>query len=294
MSATATKESRSSAADFRTELLDRLGLGPDANDQEIESAHRALTGFLEGAPASLSEWATDEGARADEAFALLTGPAESLRSAARERYAASVRARIASAPVVAAPAHSSRLPWYLLAAVAIVAIVVGVWWAGRPSVPDMTSAQSSPTSSAAPTLDAAKLAGLMQKIQADPKDVASLQQVSDLYFQVGDYKNAATFSQKVLDVDATNQAALLSLGAAQFNQGDPASAEKTWTNAASLYPQNQEVHYDLGFLYMTQKQTDKMKAEWDKVLAIDPNTDLAKTVSTHVGSVNSSSPSPSK
>ena len=48
------------------------------------------------------------------------------------------------------------------------------------------------------------------------------------------------------------------------------------------------MHYDLGFLYMTTKQTDKMKAEWDLVVKLAPDSNYAKTVQSHVGSVTAS------
>ena len=44
------------------------------------------------------------------------------------------------------------------------------------------------------------------------------------------------------------------------------------------------MHYDLGFLYMSQTPPDlvNQKIEWAKVVAIDPTSDLAKSVSTHI------------
>ncbi len=132
----------------------------------------------------------------------------------------------------------------------------------------------------------------MQKISANPKDVASLQGLGDQYYQAGDYKTAADWENKVLAIEPKNQTALLALGATQFNLGNAGEAEKVWLKAAKLYPDNAEVHYDLGFLYMSKSPSDtaKMRAEWQKVIDIDPNSDLAKTVSTHL---NQSTPSPS-
>ena len=44
------------------------------------------------------------------------------------------------------------------------------------------------------------------------------------------------------------------------------------------------MHYDLGYVYLSQKPADmaKMTAEWNKVVAIDPNSDMAKTVASHL------------
>jgi hypothetical protein len=56
-----------------------------------------------------------------------------------------------------------------------------------------------------------------------------------------------------------------------------------------------EVHYDLGFLYMSQTppNTVKQKAEWAKVVAIDPKSDLAKTVAQHAGTAPGATATPS-
>ncbi|MEP7191348.1 MAG: hypothetical protein ABI903_00615 [Actinomycetota bacterium] len=144
-------------------------------------------------------------------------------------------------------------------------------------------------------VDPTKVASLMQKVVANPKDKASLQALGDVYFAAGDYKNATVWDQKVLTVDPKNRLALLGVGAAQFNLGNSAYAERQWLFAAGLYPEDAEVHYDLGFLYMSATPPDsaKMMVEWKKVVAIDPNSNLAKTVATHLSSSTApSTPSP--
>ena len=149
-----------------------------------------------------------------------------------------------------------------------------------------TGTETTSSAGAAIPVDQAKLAALMQKISANPKDVASLQALGNLYFAAADYKNAIVWEQKILGVDPKNQVALLALGAGQFNLGNAVEAKKQWLIAAGLYPKKAEVHYDLGFLYFSQTPPDKanMTAEWKKVVAIDPNSALAKTVANHLKS----------
>ena len=133
----------------------------------------------------------------------------------------------------------------------------------------------------------------MAKISANPKDIASLQSLGDIYFAAADYKTAIGWEEKILAVDPKNQVALLAAGAAQFNQGDKAAAKKHWLKAAALYPNVAEVHYDLGFLYLSQTPPDlaKATAEWERVIAIDPTSEVAKTVATHLKSLKSPAPS---
>jgi Flp pilus assembly protein TadD len=137
-----------------------------------------------------------------------------------------------------------------------------------------------------------KVAALMGKISANPKDIASLQSLADVYFAAADYTNASTWEQKILAFDPKNQEALVALGASQFNSGNAAEAKKAWLVAAGLYPKTAEVHYDLGFLYSRQTPPDtvNMTAEWNKVIAIDPTSEFAKSVAPRL---SSATPTPS-
>ena len=286
---------RADATEVRHELLGRLGLRDNASDQDVESAHNGLVEFLELAPREVKSWAAARTTDVDEAFALLSGPEQDLIPPAAQ-FAATTQDGLnkTSRPPAAAPAarkpRRNQVVWAIVPLL-VVAVVLGVYYMGKAS--DVPGISGTPTNQAsapaaggpAPVaVDKVKVADLMKKISANPKDIASLQGLGDAYFAAADYKNAAAWEQKVLDVDPKNQVALLALGAAQFNQGDAAGAEKNWLVAAALYPNSAEVHYDLGFLYLSQTPPDmaKMTAEWNKVIAIDPNSSIAKTVATHL------------
>ena len=295
---------RADAAEFRQELLARLGLDADASDQDVEGAYNALSEFLELAPhGGVRSWAAARTVDLDEAFALLSGPEEDLKAAAPVSAAAqgSQAQTFQSSEAHATPgAPASGMPRrtrLLFLVVPLVAIAVGlgvfVYKLGSSDLPGMTATPTNgqtaqPAGAAgdpAPVpLDKAKVAALTAKVTSNPKDVTSLQGLGDAYFAASDYKNAAVWEGKVLAVDPKNRVALLALGAASFNQGNAAEAKKHWLVAANLYPNDAEVHYDLGFLYLSQTPPDKVKMteEWNKVIAIDPNAAIAKTVATHL------------
>jgi hypothetical protein len=304
---------REDATEFRQELLGRLGLKESASDQEVEAAHNGLVDFLELAPHEVKSWATAKTTDVDEAFALLSGPEQDLIPPVVPVVAATPDGPVSldkdmvsetpappappafsarsAAPLPAAslrrwPPTRTQLLWAILPLL-VVAIVFGVYWSGKDSVPGIsgTPTSNATTASGAPTaapLDQAKVGALMLKITANPKDLASLAGLGDLYFASSDYKNAVVFEQKILDVDPKNEKALIAVGAAQFNLGNKAAAKQQWLIAAGLYPKNVEVHYDLGFYYMSEKPADtaNMKLEWGKVVAIAPNSALAKSVQT--------------
>jgi tetratricopeptide (TPR) repeat protein len=300
---------RADAAQFKHELLGRLGLRDDANKQDVEAAHNVLAEFLELAPRKVNSWAEARTADMDEAFALLSGPEQRLISASQR--AARTRGRLDETPerhtaapvsLTAPTAPPTRKPrWkqivWAIVPLLLIAVVLGVYYMDKASeVPGIsgtpTGQETTAAAGAATKVDQAKLAALMQKISTNPKDVASLQAIGNLYFAATDYKNAIVWEQKILGFDPKNQVALLALGAGQFNLGNAVEAKKQWLIAAGLYPNVAEVHYDLGFLYFSQTPPDtaNMTAEWSKVVAIDPNSALAKTVANHL---KSSTPSAS-
>ncbi len=279
-------------ATVRTDLLARLGLDGGADDQAVEAAHARITEFLSAAPDDLDRWASRRQQEADRIHTLLTGPATALASAVAATNAKAAQARPgqrrAGSPTAATAttqaAGRNRKPFLWAGALIVaIAVVFGVWYSGRPAVPDLTKADTS-SSAATSSLDPAKVAAFMKKITANPKDTVSLLGLADLYYNAGDFANAKTFLNKVIAYDPKNERALLGLGAASYNSGDAKTAEAAWTKVAAQDPKNPEVHYDLGFLYMTTKRTALMKAEWAQVVALAPNSDMAKNVQSQVGS----------
>jgi cytochrome c-type biogenesis protein CcmH/NrfG len=195
---------------------------------------------------------------------------------------------------------SRSRPVLAVAALAVVAAVVGgVYKAGGTSVPGIsgtaTNTASADSSTGTKPVDQAQVAALMTKISTNPKDVTSLAALGDLYFAAGDYATAAGWQQKVLQVEPRNVTALLALGASTFNQGDSTTAERQWLQAVALDPRQAEAHYDLGFLYLSENPPNmaKVRQEWNKVVEIDPNSEIAKTVATHLSSLQTASPSAS-
>jgi cytochrome c-type biogenesis protein CcmH/NrfG len=304
---------RGDAAEVKTALLGRLGLRADASDQDIEATHSGVVEFLELAPREVNSWAAIQTAEVDQAFALLSGPEQDLLSGAAgvvlsKEDLSETPVAAAAAPPVHTPPVVPATPWAPASLAAnkplrnkivgggaillIIAVVFAVFQSGKssdvPGISGTTTGQqtAAPAQPTAVPVDKAKVAALTTKVTANPKDKVSLQALGDLYFASADYKNASVWEQKVLSVDPKNQVALLALGAAQFNLGKAPEAKKTWLIAAGLYPKSAEVHYDLGFLYMSQTPPDKanMQAEWKKVVDIDPNSNLAKTVATHIKS----------
>lgn len=274
-------------ADLRAELLARLGLPADATPSDVAAAHRAAVALLDHVPADQRAWAESQLADVEAITSLLDDLAPAEQPPAHP-----------SAPEPA-PARAVRRPSWVVWAVAAVVLAAGAAFGihvmNAAAVPGISGTPDTSTVGSAPALDQAKVAALMQKITANPRDTASLNQLAALYFQAGDYKNSAVFSQKVVAVNPKDDSAWVALGAAQFNQVDQAGAKTSWLKAIAVNPKNAEAHYDLGFLYLSGDKPDvaKAKAEWQTVIDIDPKSQLATTVQTHLSSLASASASPS-
>jgi tetratricopeptide (TPR) repeat protein len=289
-----TPPTRPSSSSIEATLLARLGLPANASSQDVEAAHDALVEFLEGAPGDLRDWAGQQIGLIDEAFARVSDSTMD-RSALTGNEVADVNVELVGRP---SGATGNRLMRRVaIGAAAIVGVVViaiaGFNLNGGTGVPPM-SGTPAPEAGASAGVDQAQVADLMQKIQADPRDVGSLQSLADVYYQAGDYTTAGTFLDKALAVDPKNLIARLALGAVQFNLGNADEAEKQWRAVLAVDAKNVEAHYDLGFLYLSESPPDmaKVKVEWNAVIEIDPSSDVAKTVATHLASLEGS-PAPS-
>jgi len=189
---------------------------------------------------------------------------------------------------------SLPVPRALVAAIALVGAVavavVGYNLGGGSSVPGLSGTPE--PGATGPVIDQAQVAALMTRLATDAEDVEALQSLANLYFGAGDYATAGLWLDKLLAVDPDNVSALLGNGAVAYNVGDLAAAESAWTRAAELDPNNVEVHYDLGFLYLAQEPPDYdlVRAEWQKVIELEPDGTFAQTVAGHLDSL---APSPS-
>ena len=207
---------------------------------------------------------------------------------------APARAAAMAPALQVAPAPAESTIWKKLflgglTAVLAVVLIVGVNFVvnGSPAKADPNASQVAQAPASAPVVDEAKVAGLMAKIQANPEDVESLLALGNEFYNGGQFDVAATWFDKVTAIDPKNVQALLARGAVSFNLNDLANAESTWKKVVVIDPKNTEVHYDLGFLYLNQPTPNwtGVQAEWNKVIELDPGSDLAKTVQSHLDSL---------
>lgn len=171
-------------------------------------------------------------------------------------------------------------------AIAVIA-VVGIYKLGEPSVPGLTG---SPAPGATSAMNEARVAQLMEQINTNPRDVAALRELADLYYAAGDNRTSRTWLLKVLEIEPNNVEALLGAGATAYNLDDFTAAEEAWRKVLTIDPRNIDAHYDLGLMYfsMDPPNLDAMRAAWNKVIELAPDSQLASIVRTHMPQPSSS------
>lgn len=166
-------------------------------------------------------------------------------------------------------------------AIALVA-VVAVYKLGEPAVPGLTG---SPVPGAtAAGLDTARVATLMETLATNPRDLPTLRELANLYYDAGDFATSRTWLEKILAIDARDVEALLGAGANAYNLNDLADAEAKWRAVLAVDPKNVDAHYDLGLMYFSKDPPDlvRMREEWNQVVALAPDSQLASIVKTHM------------
>jgi cytochrome c-type biogenesis protein CcmH/NrfG len=257
----ARSRGRASVSRAGKKLYARLGLTPEASDQEVEKAHAELVGFLEGAPDGARRWARNEIAAVNGAYAKLSEPAGD------------------------GPTRLRRVGVAVATLAIAVGVVIGVYNAGGGQDDSGSSAADTAEPAGLSPSDQQRVAQLMQKLDANPQDAATLVTLGNIYFKGGDYNNAGSWMEQALAVEPKNVKARLALGASQFNLGDVNEARQQWEQVIDLDPENVEGYYDLGFLYLSKNppEMDKAKRMWRKVVEMaPPNSSVAKTVTTHL------------
>jgi len=131
----------------------------------------------------------------------------------------------------------------------------------------------------------------MQKLAANPYDTVTLLALANEYYAGQQFTDAGNWLDKVLALEPNNVEALLARGAVSFNLNDLPAAETTWKKVVVIDPKNVEAHYDLGFLYLNSATPDwaGVQREWNTVIALDPTSQLAQTVKSHLDSLAAAS-----
>ncbi len=268
---------------------------PAAEDAEPEALDDTDTDDMDALYASVTPGAHRDmvsGGKAPKAAAAVAAPPDRPKAPAKAAPRGATGRQAVPAAAVTPPAGDG--PWKFVAVGATVLLGLVVLFAFVvPFVFNLGTGAPAADSSVAPsasgpTVDMNQITTLMTQLQAKPNDIATMQAIGDTYFNGADYNDASTFYNNILAIDPNNIKALIASGATSYNLSDTATAEKIWKQVVALNPSDkglaQEVHYDLGLLYMHQTTPDWANViyEWKQVIAIDPTSTNATTVAGYI------------
>lgn len=136
----------------------------------------------------------------------------------------------------------------------VVGIAFGVWFAGR----DSGSAE----------------AGDVPSLGAEASEYTTFDRIVELEYELRE--------------DPDNVQNHLELGVLLFNRKDVDSAKEHWDVVLELDPSNADAWYNMGFFHLssTPPDMDQARAAWEKVIALAPESDMAKTAQMHLSGLS--------
>jgi|CXWL01.1.fsa_nt_gi DNA-binding beta-propeller fold protein YncE/tetratricopeptide (TPR) repeat protein len=109
------------------------------------------------------------------------------------------------------------------------------------------------------------------QLKKDGKDVNAQLQLGIIEYQFGNRDAALTEFNKVLALDPKNAAALNNLGSVAFLEGDNVDAEKRYTQAAEVEPDDAVIWLNLVKTSIRMKKFEKARAMGEKAVALSPD-----------------------
>jgi len=296
-----------------------LGISEDASQEELEARYRELADYLASPdlPAGLREWARSQAALVDEAYAVLADAEQ--RAAVRkpqERAQAPVagaappakratpvrppKGQAVEEPAPPAGRFARLLPRLRAQPVIIVGAAIGlialgaVVFFGTDLLRGGDAEEAPPAAQAGDLipLDEERVAELTAAAAEDPNSVEVLFELGEAYFLAGEWQAAIDWFTKLVAIEPNNVHALTDIGTSNYNLGFTEEAKTIWLSAVEVDFNDPQLHYNLGFLYANAEPQDLPAArrEWQTVLDLAPDSDLAQTVKVHLEGLAEAAP----
>jgi len=132
------------------------------------------------------------------------------------------------------------------------------------------------------------LAGLLEKLKNDPNNTGLLDQVGAVYHATHQFKEAAAYYDKAVQIDPKNVALRTKLAISLYRSGDVDGAIAQLNRSLSYDPKDANSLFDLGMIKLQGKQDSKgALAAWQQLLKTNPqlSADRKATVQKLMASV---------
>ncbi len=153
---------------------------------------------------------------------------------------------------------------------------VGYYFGKSVSSTDLPATSSAPIDSGSPALDPAvfrqREAQFKTQLESNPKDLDTLIQLGNLYYDDKKFDSAIVYYGKALDIDPTNVGVRTDRGTSFWNLGKTDEAIAEFQKSLQIDPSHAQTLFNLGIVYL-HGRTDVTAARnaWEKLLATNPN-----------------------
>jgi tetratricopeptide (TPR) repeat protein len=113
---------------------------------------------------------------------------------------------------------------------------------------------------------------LKAAIQSNPKDVDSLVQLGNLYYDQGRYRDAVGWYGKALELNPNDPNVRTDRGTSYWNLGQADEAIAEFEKSLLINPSHSQTLYNLGVVYLNgKKNPQEARKAWGKLLATNPD-----------------------
>jgi cytochrome c-type biogenesis protein CcmH/NrfG len=132
-----------------------------------------------------------------------------------------------------------------------------------------------------------KAAPLLEKLKTDPKNGKLLAQVAALYSSTHQFKDAANYYNKSLQVDPKNVTTRTDLASSLYYQGDADGAVSELQKALKYSPNDVNALFNLGMIKFKGKDdAPGAIAAWQQLLKTHPDLDRKASVEQMIAEAN--------
>jgi cytochrome c-type biogenesis protein CcmH/NrfG len=136
-----------------------------------------------------------------------------------------------------------------------------------------------------------KAAPLLEKLKSEPKNAKLLGQLAALYNSTHQFKDAANYYNKALQVDPKNVATRTDLASSLYYQGDADGAIRELQKALKYSPNEVNALFNLGMIKFEGKDDAAGAiAAWQQLLTAHPDLDRKATVEQMIAEANQKIP----
>jgi Flp pilus assembly protein TadD len=119
--------------------------------------------------------------------------------------------------------------------------------------------------------DSMAMVAYQELVKLNANDIDALNTLGNLYINRQDYENAIQSYQKTLAVDSTNVFATKEIAMSYDHLGQRDKAMAAYMNALRAKPDDKDLRYNYGRLFLLQEDYEKALEQFSMVLSMDPN-----------------------